>query len=115
VHKKPGAAVAQAVHVIVGSFHDVEGRLQRDGFALGFVVSDSEGKDIDHHLSKMKEYGGYTVIAQSRSLLVIVNRSARVVVVEVEQMDVRDNLLGRKWAKHIGLIPAGHSPGTDVW
>ena len=86
-----------------------------DGFAPGFVVSDFVGRDIDHHLSKMKEYGECTAIAQSRSPQVIANRSVRGVVVEVEQMDVHDSLLDRKWAKHMGLTPAGHSPGRDAW
>lgn len=115
MHKESGAEVAQAVHVIVGSFHDVEWSLQRDGFALGFVVSDSEGRDIDHRLLKMKVYGEHMVTAQNRTLLVIVNHSVRVVVVEEEQMDVHDNRLGRKWANHMCPIPAGHSPWTDVW
>lgn len=109
-----GADVAQAVRVIVGSFRDVEGSLRRDGFALGFVVFDSVGKDIDHHLSRTEEYGECTVIVQSRSLLVIVNHSVRAVLAEVEQMNVHGNLLGRKWAKHMGLTPAGRSPGTDA-
>ena len=114
-HKNSDAEVEAVVHVIVSSYHDVGGSSHKDEFALGFAVSDSVGREIDRHLLTMKEYGEYMVTAQSRSPLVIADRSERVAEVEVEQMDGHDSFLGRKLVKRMSLIPVGHSLEMDVW
>ena len=112
---KNSGEVVLIVYVFAGSCPDVGGGLRMDEFVLGFAASESDEVDIGHHLSTTKEYGGYMVIVQSRILLGIANRSVRVVVVEVEQMDGHGNLLGRKWVKHMDLIRGAHSPEMDAW